>query len=140
MIALDTIANYKHALRFYNEYKEGGTNLSGMKIEDMAEHVLRKMYVFLCGKSKKKSEGDPTKFEEENMPVKYLFTGYFVFILFGPQPMSGKTLSCLTVNGKSNFLRQAVLQHVKKQQSFKKPNEKITRTNYVFERKEEALS
>jgi hypothetical protein len=31
-------------------------------------------------------------------PVKYFFTGFFAFILFGPQAISGETLECLAVD------------------------------------------
>jgi hypothetical protein len=109
--ALDAIANYRHALRIYNEeYKQDSAtgNPSGKKIEDMTDYILRRMFVFLQGKKSGKgttaldTEG---RFTMENLPPKYVFTGYFVFVLFGPQPTSGKTLSCLTADGTTNMMK-----------------------------------
>lgn len=82
--AREGIANYKHALRFANEYLHSKESPSDMKIEDLADYVLRKMYVHMKGSIKAKNirEGATEK-KEEDMPSKWFFTGYWAFLLFG---------------------------------------------------------
>eukprot|EP00797_Seminavis_robusta_P010107 Sro1741_g294620.2 (528) ;mRNA; f:3968-5628 len=104
--ALVAIANYKFALKFHDEYCPGKDHPypSGKGLDDMLLYVRRKMYVMLKGaKNKdgarrvKKPDGS---FVEEDMPEKYMFQGYFVFVLYGPKMLTTKTLSCLSVDGK----------------------------------------
>ena len=105
--ALDVASNYKHALRFYKEYSVANhENPSGMKIEDMVDYVLRKMFVHCKGKKLYTSTKEPFDKKEEDMPPKWMFTGYFSFLMFGPQPLSGKTLTSLTEDGRSNLAKK----------------------------------
>jgi hypothetical protein len=102
--ARDVALNYKHALRLYKAYTQssGGDNPSGMKFDDMADFVLRKMFVHCKGKTKYAGTKEEFGKTEEDMPPKwFVFTGYFTFLLFGPQPLSGKTLTMLTEDSKN---------------------------------------
>ena len=101
--ACDVAANYKHALRFYNEFKVNNDTPSGMKMEDMADFVLRKMFVFCKGKKQYGGAGTKDSFDkgEDDKPSNWFFTGYFTFLLFGPNPVSGKTLTTLTEDGRN---------------------------------------
>ena len=99
--ALKVIANYKIALMFFNQYRNQQTEIltpSGMRVEDMLDFVRRKMFVHLKG-CKTPGGGRTFQKTEEDIPDKYFFTGYFAFVLFGPMPQSGKTLSCLSEDG-----------------------------------------
>jgi hypothetical protein len=93
----------KHAHGFHKEFvNANGDNPSGTRLEDMLLFVRQKCYVLFKGKKnmvlckKSKPQGE---FVEEDMPVKYFFTGFFAFIVFGPQGISGSTLECLSVDG-----------------------------------------
>jgi hypothetical protein len=103
--ALLVIATLKHASLFHKEFVDkNGENPSGTRLEDMLLYVRQKCYVLFKGKKnmtlckKSKLTGE---FNEEEMPVKYFFTGFFAFILFGPQGISGTTLECLSSDGKN---------------------------------------
>jgi hypothetical protein len=103
--ALLVIATLKHVYLFHKEFVDAnGQNPSGTKLEDMLLYVRQKCYVLFKGKKNmalcKKSK--PTgEFTEEDMPVKYFFTGFFAFLLFGPQGISGSSLECLSTDGKN---------------------------------------
>ena len=100
--ALAQIANYRLALKYYDEYmKPDGTFPSGKGLEDVLLYVRQKMYVKLRGaknnrsnsrRNNKKEEG---KFTEEDMPSGYMFNGWFAFVCVGPQGLSSQTLGCL---------------------------------------------
>jgi len=97
------VTNYKHALKYYIEFTDANqNNPSGTTLEDMLMHVRQKMYVeFKGGKNKPTGRAGLNRpaVEEENMPVKYVFNGYFVFVLFGPRPLSSYSFSCLSKDG-----------------------------------------
>jgi hypothetical protein len=105
--ALDVASNYKHALRFYKEYSVANDTPSGMKLEDMLDHVLRKMYVHCKGKKQYASSKEVFEKTEDDMPPKWMFTGFFCFVLFGPKPLSGKTLTSLTEDGRTNIAKKS---------------------------------
>ena len=101
--ALSVIATLKFAYRFHGEFVQGnGENPSGMKLEDMLLYVRQKCFVLFKGKKNmylcKRAKNDKV-FTEDEMPLKYFFTGYFAFVLFGPQGISGHSLECLTPDG-----------------------------------------
>ena len=95
--AREGIATYKHALRYAKEYMNGQEETpSGTKIEDLAVYVLKKMFVHLKGSIKTNLTKDNCDKTEDDMPSNWFFTGHFAFLLFGPVPLSGKTLSVLS--------------------------------------------
>jgi hypothetical protein len=49
---------------------------------------------------RKGSDGEERIYLEEEMPAKWMFNGWFVFVLFGPQGVSQQSLSCLSKDGK----------------------------------------
>jgi hypothetical protein len=105
--ALTSIAMCKVALKYYHEFCPGGKLPSGKSVEDMLLYVRQKMYVHLRGaknnksNSKKKEEADQKVYMEEDMPDKWLFNGWFVFVLFGtPHGLANASLSCLSEDGK----------------------------------------
>lgn len=99
--------NYKFALGAYKEYMAGQTgnqdNPSGLKVEDMMLYVQAKMYAELKGKTNAKNKGKEPKKGTPRMKPVYAFNGMFAFLLFGPNPLSGQTLSCFTEDGKTNI-------------------------------------
>jgi hypothetical protein len=89
--AQDFALNYKHAPRFYKEYAQtsaAGDNWSGMKFEDTANFVLRKMFVHCKGKTSRYNATSKEEFNktEDNLPSKWFFTGYFAFFSIWSQP------------------------------------------------------
>ena len=102
--ALSVIATLKFAYKFHAEFVQGGNgnNPSGTKLEDMLLYVRRKCFVLFKGKKNmylcKRNKTDKV-FTEEEMPLKYFFTGYFAFVLFSPQGISGHSLECLSPDG-----------------------------------------
>jgi hypothetical protein len=104
--ALLVIATLKFAYQFHSEFvSANGDNPSGTKLEDMLLFVRQKCYVLFKGKKNMKlckSSKCTGEFSEEDMPVKYFFTGFFAFLLFGPQGISGTTLECLSPDGKNS--------------------------------------
>jgi hypothetical protein len=106
--ALTCIAMCKVALKYFHEFCPGGKLPSGKSAEDMLLYVRQKMFVHLRGaknnksNSKKKEEADQQKvYTEEGMPDKWLFNGWFVFVLFGtPLGLANVSLSCLSEDGK----------------------------------------
>ncbi len=70
-----------------------------MKVEDMVTYVLEKMFVFLKGATKVKNSKGKAEKDPSEMKEGWYFCGFFVFVLFGPMGLSGKTLSCLTAKG-----------------------------------------
>ena len=109
--ALTGIANYKHTLKYYNDFCGPDRQLpSGKSVEDALFFCRRKMYVrlrteYLISQEKRKQKqaskkGDvyepkDVSVSEDDMPEGYLYNGYFAFVLFGPKGLSNKTLSCL---------------------------------------------
>ncbi|CAB9517845.1 unknown protein [Seminavis robusta] len=112
-----SIANYRIALVFYKEYSgtlEPGVNPSGQSFDDMILYVRRKMFIALEGKTRKrtltkkeKEAGKVFDKTEDDMPEKYLFQGYFAFCLWGPIPLSGRTLSCFAADHKSKVEKKS---------------------------------
>jgi hypothetical protein len=95
--ALNVASNYKHALRFYKEFLVVNSKTpSGMKVEDMVDHVLRKMFVHCKGKKLYVSSKEVFEKTKADMPAKWMFTSCFGFLMFGRQPLLGKTLTSLT--------------------------------------------
>jgi hypothetical protein len=101
--ALTVIATLKFAYKFHTDYVKGtDRNPSGNKVEDMLLFVRQKCYSLFKGKKNMglcKRSKIMEEYKEEDMPVKYFFTGYFAFVLFGPQGISGKTLECFSPDG-----------------------------------------
>ncbi|CAB9530662.1 unknown protein [Seminavis robusta] len=105
--AITSTANYKFALKYCDEYCQDGKLPSGKSLDDMVLYVRQKMYVHLRGgknnrTSNRRAAGSdkPAKeFVEEDMPAKYMFNGYLVFLLYGPLGLCGITLSCLSKDG-----------------------------------------
>jgi len=101
--ALQVVANYKHALKHYKVCaKSKEDDPSGLKFPDMVEHVRRKMFVeFKGGRNKPTGAAGRNKAtpEEENVPVKCAFNGYFAFLLFCPSGLSKEVFSSLSEDG-----------------------------------------
>ncbi|CAB9518732.1 unknown protein [Seminavis robusta] len=101
-----SLANYRLALKFHDEYCPQGKLPSGKSLEDAVLYVRQKMYVLLKGAKSKRSnsrrsnaKNTEKEYTEEEMPAKYMFSGYFTYLLWGPKGVSGETLSCLSVDG-----------------------------------------
>lgn len=90
--ALQVIANYKHALKYYNEHMDAnGNSPSSTKLKDILDCVRKRIYVEFKGCRNKptgKSGRNRASVEAENMPVKCFFNGFMAFALFGPRPLS----------------------------------------------------
>jgi hypothetical protein len=104
--ALNVVAMCKKAEKFHDEFvKSNGENPSGTSLEDMLLYVRQKMYVQLKGARSSKANQKPKKTEEviteEDMPEKWMFNGWFAFVLYGPQGVSTKSLSVLSKDGKN---------------------------------------
>ncbi len=90
----------------FHEFCPNGTLPSGKTFEDMLLFVRQKMFVHLLGaknnKSNSKKKDDPAKsLTEEEMPGKWMFNGWLVFVLYGtPEGLTKNSLSCLSENGK----------------------------------------
>lgn len=97
---LQVVTNYKHAVKHYLEFTDANqNNPSGTTLEDMLMYVRQKMHVeFKGGKNKPTGRAGMNRpaVDEENMPAKYVFNGYFAFVLFGPRPLSSYLFSCLS--------------------------------------------
>ena len=107
--ALTSVAMCRLALKYFNEFCPDGKLPSGKSTEDMLLYVRQKMYVHLKGAKsiksnnrKKDVESDKNKiFTEEEMPDKWMFNGWFVFVLYGtPYGYASWSLSCLSDDGK----------------------------------------
>ena len=99
--SLVVLHNYKFALKFYTEYVDSkGNNPSGNRLEDMLLYVRQKMYVAFKGcRNKPPPKQGKDNLTEDDMPPKYVFTGYMAFVLFGPQGLAEQTLGCLSTDG-----------------------------------------
>jgi hypothetical protein len=106
--ALMCIAMFRLAMKYHNEFCKDGKLPSGKSIEDLLLYVRQKMYVHLKGARNNKSnarvktvdkEGNEIVLSEEDLPDKWIFHGWFVFVLFCPQGMSACSLSCLSDDG-----------------------------------------
>jgi len=102
--ALKVIANYKHALKHYNSWADEKHNdPSGQKLEDMLDYIRRKMFLEFKGCKDKptgKAYRNKAAVEEDDMPVRYVWNGYFAFVMFGPRPLSAHPMGCLSKDGK----------------------------------------
>lgn len=106
--ALAAIALCKFALKFYKEFCHPHGKLpSGKSREDMLLYVRKKMFVHLKGAKnsksnmKKKGEGSDKILTEDDMPDKWMFNGWFAFVLYGsPDGFADSSLSCLSDDGK----------------------------------------
>lgn len=101
--ALVVIANYKHALKHYKAFMDDDDNYpSGTGFEDVLLDVRQKMCVEFKG-CRNKPTGvagrNRPSVDAENMPATYMWHGYYVFIVFGPKPLSGETFGCFSVDG-----------------------------------------
>ncbi|CAB9496563.1 unknown protein [Seminavis robusta] len=101
------IANYKTALKYHDEFCPKSSPEpypSGKGLDDILMYVRQKMYMLLKGAKNKdgarRVKKDADSFTAEEMPEKYMFEGYMVFVLWGPKALCGKTLSCLSEDGK----------------------------------------
>ncbi|CAB9527233.1 hypothetical protein (Partial), partial [Seminavis robusta] len=101
------IANYKTALKYHDEFCPKSSPEpypSGKGLDDMLMYVRQRMYMLLKGAKNKdgarRVKKDMDSFTAEQMPEKYMFEGYMVFVLWGPKALCGKTLSCLSEDGK----------------------------------------
>jgi hypothetical protein len=96
----------KLALKYFHEYCPNGKLPSGKTVDDMLLYVHQKMFVHLKGvKSNKsnsrKKEDEKKSLTEEDMHEKWMFNGWFVFVLYGsPQGLAKDALSCLSEDGK----------------------------------------
>ena len=112
--ALTAIAMYKLAMKYHNEFCPNGNLPSGKTLEDLLLYVRQKMFVHLKGAKHNKSnarikldkEGNEVTLSEEDLPDKWTFHGWFVFVLFCPQGLSATSLSCLSEDG-SDVPRQS---------------------------------
>jgi hypothetical protein len=112
--ALTAMANYKLAMKYHNEYCPAGKLPSGKTLEDMLLYVQQKMFVHLKGAKNSKSnarkkldkEGNEITLSEEDLPFKWIFNGWFAFLLFRPNRVSATSLSCLSEDG-SNVPKQS---------------------------------
>jgi hypothetical protein len=103
--ALTVVKNCKMATKFHDDYQNpDGTNRSGKATEDVLMHVRQKMFVYLKGavnsKSNSRKKEEEKALTEDDMPPRWLFNGWFAFVLFGPQGISTQRLSCLSKDGK----------------------------------------
>ncbi|CAB9530829.1 unknown protein [Seminavis robusta] len=106
--ANNSIGVYKFALKYCDEYMDDsgtGKYPSGKGFEDMVLYVRQKVYVHLKGGKNNKGANrraakDGKEWKEENMPDKYMFNGFFVFLMYGPVGLAGSTLTCLSADGK----------------------------------------
>jgi hypothetical protein len=106
--ALLVISTLRDAYCFYNQFvSTNGSNPSGTKLEDMLLHVRQQCWLKFKGKKnmalarRQKTTGSEEPLKVEDMPAKYFFTGYFAWVLFGPQGISGESLSCISPDGDS---------------------------------------
>jgi hypothetical protein len=104
--ALTAIAMSKLALKYFHEYCPNAKIPSGKTVDDMLLYVRQKMFVHLKGaknnksNSRKKDE-EKKSLSEEDMPDKWMFNGWFAFVLYGsPQGIAKQALSCLSEDGK----------------------------------------
>jgi hypothetical protein len=105
--ALVSIAMFKLAMKYHNEYCPNGNLPSGTTIEDLMLYVRQKMFVHLKGAKNNKSnarikvdkEGNDVVLTEGDMPCKWTFNGWVVFVLFCPNGLCEESLSCLSDNG-----------------------------------------
>jgi hypothetical protein len=112
--ALTSIAMYKLAMKHHNDFCPGGKLPSGKSLEDLLLYVRQKMFLQLKGAKNNKSnarvrldkDGNEIVLSEDNLPDKWFFNGWFVFVLFCPQGLSVTTLSCLSEDG-SNVPKQS---------------------------------
>ena len=100
--SLSVLATYKFALKFHDEYMKNGNYPSGKGFDDMVLYVRQKCYEEFWGaknmaSANKKKEKRPTA---DEMPPNYVFTGFYCFMLLGPQGLSDVTLPVLA--GKSS--------------------------------------
>jgi hypothetical protein len=102
--ALTSIAMCKLAMKYHDEFAPNGKNPSGKTMEDMLLYVRQKMFVHLRGaknnKSNSRKKDEDKTLTEEDMPDKWLFNGWFVFVMYGPQGVCATSLSCLSRDGK----------------------------------------
>lgn len=96
---LTVCANFRLALKFFNEFAPNGNLPSGKSIEDMLLYIRQKMYVLLKGCKKMAPASREFANTEDDMQSNYLFTGFMAFAFVGPLGHSGTTLNCLSVNG-----------------------------------------
>jgi hypothetical protein len=112
--ALTAIAMFKLAMKYHNEFCPNGKLPSGKTLEDLLLHVRQKMFMHLKGAKNNKSnartkvdrEGNEIVLTEDDLPAKWIFHGWFTFVLFCPQGLSDSSLSCLSDNG-SNVPKQS---------------------------------
>jgi hypothetical protein len=106
--AVEAMKNYKFAMKYHKEYCINDGKLpSGKRFEDLVLYVRQKMFVHLNGAKNNKSNARPKKdkeghaivLSEDEMPEKWMFHGYFAFVLFCPHGLSGIQLSCLSEDG-----------------------------------------
>lgn len=124
--ALQVIANYKHALKHYKEYMdEDGNCPSGKGLEDMLLYVRQRMFVEFKGCRNKPTGAagrNKAEVEEENMPVKWFFNGYFAFVLWGPKGLSLETISALSEDGRG--VKKQSRADIRKEQALKNEAER----------------
>jgi hypothetical protein len=104
---LTAIAMCKMALKYCKEFCPDGKLPSGKSREDMLLYVRQKMYVHLKGsknnksntkKKSKNNEDVPERIlSEEDMPDKWMFNGWFAFVLYGSsEGLAQSRLTCLS--------------------------------------------
>jgi hypothetical protein len=84
------MSNYKLAMKYHNEYCPADKLPSGKTLEYMLLYVRQKMFVHLKRAKNSKSnarkkldkEGNEITLSEEDLPFKWMFNGWFAFVLF----------------------------------------------------------
>jgi hypothetical protein len=64
-------------------------------------------YVHCKGKKQYPSSKEVFEKTEDDMQPKWMFTGFFCFVLFGPKPLWGKTLKSLTEDGRTHIAKKS---------------------------------